>query len=88
MCKQPCKEWNYTHHEYYIINILIWYLNKKIIKDVSHNLNVLEDGQGGLLDIFYKDNIIFVSYSENRSNGKSSTSVARANLNKEKLNFT
>ena len=68
-------------------NIMIVNLNKKIIKDVSHNLNVLEDGQGGLLDIFYKDNIIFVSYSENRSNGKSSTSVARANLNKEKLNF-
>ncbi len=62
-------------------------LNEKIVKDVSHNLNVLEDGQGGLLDILYKDKIIFVSYSENRSNGLSSTSAARAEFNTEKLDF-
>ncbi len=48
---------------------------------------VLEDGQGGLLDILHNDSIVFVSYSENRSNGMSSTSVARAKLNTEKLNF-
>ena len=57
------------------------------MKKFEHNLDVLEDGQGGLLDILYKDNIVFVSYSENRSNGMSSTSVARAYLNKTKLNF-
>ena len=62
-------------------------LNKKKIEKIEHNLDVLEDGQGGLLDILYKDNIVFVSYSENRSNGMSSTSVARAYLNKTKLNF-
>ena len=62
-------------------------LNKKKIEKTEHNLDVLEDGQGGLLDILYKDNIVFVSYSENRSNGMSSTSVARAYLNKTKLNF-
>ena len=54
---------------------------------MTHNLKVLEDGQGGLLDIIYKDNIIFVSYSENRSNGLSSTSVAKANYNNKKLEF-
>ena len=62
-------------------------LNDKVIKNVSHNLKVLEDGQGGLLDILYKDNNVFVSYSENRLNGMSSTSVAKAKLNTEKLNF-
>jgi len=62
-------------------------LNEKIVKDVSHNLNVLEDGQGGLLDILYKNKVIFVSYSENRSNGLSSTSAARAEFNTEKLDF-
>ena len=68
-------------------NIKFVNLNEKIIKDVSHNLNVLEDGQGGLLDILYKNKVIFVSYSENRLNGLSSTSVARAKFNSEKLNF-
>ena len=68
-------------------NIKFVNLNEKIIKDVSHNLNVLEDGQGGLLDILYKNKVIFVSYSENRSNGLSSTSAARAEFNTEKLDF-
>ena len=62
-------------------------LNEKIVKDVSHNLDILEDGQGGLLDILYKNKVIFVSYSENRSNGLSSTSAARAEFNTEKLDF-
>ena len=62
-------------------------LNNKSIKDVFHNLKVLEDGQGGLLDIQYYNSLVFVSYSEDRFNGRSSTSVARANFNKENLNF-
>ena len=68
-------------------NIKFVNLKEKIIKDIDHNLKVLEDGQGGLLDILHKDNIIFVSYSENRMNRMSSTSVARAKLNNEKLNL-
>ena len=68
-------------------NIKFINLKEKKIKDISHNLKVLEDGQGGLLDILHNDSIVFVSYSENRSNGMSSTSVARAKLNTEKLNF-
>ena len=62
-------------------------LKEKTIKNLGHNLKVLEDGQGGLLDILFKDNIVFVSYSENRLNGMSSTSVARANFSTEKLKF-
>ena len=65
-----------------IINIL----QKKTV-EVDHNLNFLEHGQGGLLDILYKDNFIYVSYSENRGNGKTSTSIAKAVFDKKKLNF-
>jgi quinoprotein glucose dehydrogenase len=54
---------------------------------VEHNLNFLEHGQGGLLDILYKDNFIWISYSEKRGNQKTSTSIAIANLNKKKLSF-
>ena len=68
-------------------NIKFLDLKRNIIKDIGHNLKVLEDGQGGLLDILYKDNTVFVSYSENRSNGMSSTSVARAKFNTNKLRF-
>ncbi len=62
-------------------------LQEKKISSVNHNLNILEDGQGGLLDILYKNNIIFVSYSENRRLGTSSTSVARAKFDIKNLNF-
>ena len=55
--------------------------------EIKHNLNFLEYGQGGLLDILYKNNIVWVSYAENRGNWKTSTSIARANLNKKKLSF-
>ncbi len=56
-------------------------------KEIEHNLNFLEDGQGGLLDILYKSNFIYISYTEDRGDRKSSTSIAKAKLNKEKLLF-
>ena len=56
-------------------------------KEIEHNLNFLEDGQGGLLDILYKNNFIYISYTEDRGDRKSSTSIAKAKLNKEKLLF-
>ena len=67
--------------------ILFANLKNNTIKKVKHNLDVLEDGQGGLLEILYYNETIFVSYSENRGNGKSSTSVASAHFNYENLNF-
>ena len=67
--------------------ILLVNLEDNKIKRVKHNLDILEDGQGGLLEILYYNEIVFVSYSENRGNGKSSTSVASANFNYENLNF-
>ena len=65
-----------------IVNILT-----NDVTQVEHNLNFLEDGQGGLLDIIYKDNFIWISYTENRGNWKTSTSIAKANLDKKKLLF-
>ena len=62
-------------------------INSKQIKEIDHNLNFKVHGQGGLLDIIYKDNFIWVSYSENRGNWKTSTSIAKAKLNKKKLIF-
>ncbi|MDA9233991.1 PQQ-dependent sugar dehydrogenase, partial [Candidatus Pelagibacter sp.] len=47
----------------------------------------IEVGQGGLLDIFYQDRTLWISYSENRGGGKTSTSIAKAKLNKKELNF-
>ena len=62
-------------------------INSQKVSDVKHNLNYLEHGQGGLLDILFKDNYIYISYSENRGNWKSSTSIGKAKLKKNKLNF-
>jgi glucose/arabinose dehydrogenase len=61
-------------------------INKKI-KKFTHNLNILEDGQGGLLEVLFDNNEIFVSFSENRGGGKSSTSVAKASITNRDLNF-
>ena len=57
------------------------------ISQVEHNLDFLEAGQGGLLDILYKDNFLWISYSEDRGDWRTSTSIARAKLSKKKLNF-
>ncbi len=65
-----------------IVNILT-----NDVTQVEHNLNFLEHGQGGLLDILHKDNFIWISYTENRGNRKTSTSIAKANLDKKKLLF-
>ena len=68
-------------------NILIVNLKNKSKSVISHNLSVLEDGQGGLLDVLYNDGNVYVSYSENRGNWQSSTSVARGKFNNENIKF-
>jgi len=68
-------------------NLLLVDFNKKKIKKIKHNLNILEDGQGGLLEVLYFKNQVFVSYSENLKDGNSSTSIASAEFNKSILNF-
>ena len=66
----------------YILN-----LKNKKISEIEHNLNVLEYGQGGLLDVLYQDQNIYISYSENRGNGNSSTSVAKGVFNQNNIKF-
>ena len=68
-------------------NLLHINLIEKKIKKINHNLDILEDGQGGLLDVLYKDQNIYVSYSENRGNYNSSTSVAKGKFNIDIITF-
>ena len=65
-----------------IVNVV----NNNLI-EIDHNLNFREHGQGGLLDIIYKDNFLWISYTEKRGDWETSTSIAKAKLNKEKLMF-
>jgi quinoprotein glucose dehydrogenase len=62
-------------------------INSKNTFEVKHSLNILNIGQGGLLDIIYQDNNVWVSYSEDRGNGETSTSIAKSTLDKKELNF-
>ena len=68
-------------------NLILIDLNNQKIKKINHNLKILEDGQGGLLEVLYFDKKVFVSYSENLKNGYSATSVASAKFNEKILNF-
>ena len=62
-------------------------ISSKKITEIEHNLNYLEHGQGGLLDILFENNFVYVSYTENRGNWKTSTSIAKARFNNKKLAF-
>ena len=68
-------------------DLILININNKKIKDIKHNLNVLEDGQGGLLEVRYSEGQVYVSYSENLKKGRSSTSVASAKFDEKFLNF-
>ena len=45
--------------------LFVDFKSKKLIK-IKHNLKILEDGQGGLLEVLYYNGQVFVSYSENK----------------------
>lgn len=62
-------------------------LKNKKVTSINHNINLLVDGQGGLLDILYKDEFVYVSYSEDRGSGKSSTSITKGKFNYQNINF-
>ena len=62
-------------------------LKTKKILEIKHNLSVLEVGQGGLLDVLYDKGQIYISYSENRGDWKTSTSVAKGEFNNGKIKF-
>ena len=55
--------------------------------EIKHNLKSINVGQGGLLDIIFKDGTIWVSYAEDRGSSKTSTSIAKGYFNQNKINF-
>ncbi len=62
-------------------------INSKEIKIINHNLNFKEYGQGGLLDIIYQNNNVWISYTEKRGGWKTSTSIAKGLFNNKKIKF-
>ncbi|MDC0205180.1 PQQ-dependent sugar dehydrogenase [Pelagibacteraceae bacterium] len=62
-------------------------LKNKKISEIKHDLEVLEYGQGGLLDVLFKDQDVYISYSENRGDRTTSTSVAKGKLNPNSIKF-
>ncbi len=62
-------------------------LKNKKISEIKHNLSVLEVGQGGLLDVLYHDQKVYISYSENRGDWKTSTSVAKGIFDQKNIKF-
>ncbi len=54
---------------------------------IEHELDFYYYGQGGLLDILYKDGYVYVSYSEDREGGSTSTSIARGLYNEKEIIF-
>ena len=63
--------------------------NKKNKKKFSipHNLKFNDTGQGGLLEILNFKDDIYICYSEDRGEGKTSTSIAKAKFSKSDLDF-
>ncbi len=68
-------------------DILIINLKNKTKSKIKHNLSILEDGQGGLLDVLYHNKQVYISYSENRGRSYSSTSLAKGAFDNKKINF-
>ena len=62
-------------------------LKNKKISEIKHNLSVLEVGQGGLLDVLYHEQKVYISYSENRGDWKTSTSVAKGIFDQKNIKF-
>ena len=68
-------------------NLYHYNLNKKKITEINHNLSVLEVGQGGLLDVLYHNNEVYISYTEDRGNWRTSTSAAKGKFDINKIKF-
>jgi len=68
-------------------NVKLVNIENRKINNIKHNINFILDGQGGLLDVIYKDEYLWISYSENRGSGKSNTSIVRGKFNRKKIDF-
>jgi quinoprotein glucose dehydrogenase len=67
--------------------LLLLNLNDKKINEIKHNLSLISLGQGGLLDVLYKNKQVYISYSENRGNWETSTSVGKGIFDKKEIKF-
>ena len=48
--------------------------------EVLHNIDSIEEGQGGLLDVLYHDEYLYFSYAQDKGSGKTTTSISRGKL--------
>ena len=62
-------------------------IRNKTKTEIDHNLIVSEYGQGGLLDVLYYNEKVYVSYAEERGDEKYSTSVAIGELKGNSISF-
>ena len=62
-------------------------LKNQTLSEIKHNLSVLEDGQGGLLDVLYDNENVYVSYSEQKRVGKQVPLLQKVNLIRTLLNL-
>ena len=67
--------------------LLFFNLDNKSLIEIKHNLSIVSLGQGGLLDVLFNEKYVYISYSENRGNWKTSTSVAKGKFNKKNITF-
>ena len=70
-------------------NLFTLNLKDKKKSQIKHDLLfILEDGQGGLLDVLFHEGEIYLSYSEYRGmRGYTSTSVAKGSFDKQNIKF-
>ena len=59
----------------------------KEVTEVKHNLNFLEAGQGGLLDIIYQDNTLWISYSEDRGEFENKYINCKSTIKQTRIKF-
>ena len=62
-------------------------LKNGAVSEVIHNLNYKTIGQGGLLDIIFKDGYIWVSYTQKIGIFRYGTSIAKGKFNRKEINF-
>ena len=48
-------------------NLILFDLNKKISKDIQHDIPVVQSGQGGLLDVVVFDQFLYLNLNEHPS---------------------
>tara|TARA_Y100001970_G_scaffold250837_1_gene323030 strand:+ start:1159 stop:2310 length:1152 start_codon:yes stop_codon:yes gene_type:complete len=60
-------------------------INTRTKEKISHNLNIVAIGQGGLLDVLYHNDYVYFSYSHKIDKKFSSTAIARGRVIKNSI---